>query len=165
MTTLRSQALGSTAVVFAALLAAGCGDTQNREKVYPVSGKVFYNGAPAVGAEVILYSRAGGVATTFPVGTVGEDGTYHITTYTSGDGAPAGTYDVGIVWRRDVDARGNSISKSGGLYPDFFNEFYANRTRPQFSGEVKPESNEWPGFELKDVAPARNQGGPPKPKK
>jgi hypothetical protein len=134
-----------------ALWTSSCGDS-GRVKVYPVSGKVLYRGEPATGAEVIFYQKHGdrAVATVQPAARVQEDGSFRVTTFKDGDGAPAGEYGIGIVWRRPVDARGNSVRRSGGLYPDFFGEFYANSSKPQFQADVKPGTNQLPTFELKD---------------
>jgi hypothetical protein len=150
------------ALVVLALLASACGDS-GKMKVYPVSGKVLYRGEPAAGAEVIFYKKSGdqAVATVQPAGRVQDDGSFRVTTFTDGDGAPAGEYGIGIVWRRPVDAKGNPVRKSGGLYPDFFGEFYASSVNPQFHTEVKPGTNELPTFELKD-RPAPAASGFPK---
>jgi hypothetical protein len=144
-----------------ALLTSSCGDS-GKVKVYPVSGKVLYRGEPAAGAEVIFYKKSadGAAATVQPAGRVQDDGSFRVTTFTDGDGAPAGDYGIGIVWRRPVDARGNPVRKSGGLYPDFFGEFYANSTNPQFHTEVKPGTNELPTFDLKDHSVSAASGSP-----
>lgn len=79
----------------------GCGDS--RPKAIPVSGKVTYKGKEVpVGALVVFHptdpareKQIGGK----PFGKVGDDGTFTLTTYTTGDGAPEGEYGVTVEWR------------------------------------------------------------------
>jgi hypothetical protein len=146
------------------LLAGGCGDA-NAVKVYPVRGKVLYEGAPAAGATVIFVKKGqNGVAAQQPAGLVKEDGSFEVTTFKEGDGAPEGSYSVGICWRRDRDADGNPAKMSGGIYPDFLKDQYLATANPKFSAEVKPEDNELPTFDLK-APPANARQAPPPPKK
>ncbi|MGH9675931.1 MAG: carboxypeptidase-like regulatory domain-containing protein [Candidatus Acidiferrum sp.] len=78
---------------------AGCGT--GRSPVYPVEGKVFDDkGKPAVGARVILHPLINPEGDfNRPVGTVDDTGTFRLTTFEKGDGAPAGEYSVSIEWR------------------------------------------------------------------
>src|SRR5215472_1146311 len=78
-----------------------CGS--NRPPCYPVRGEVFVGKGkarkPAAGAVVVFHptaSAAGDVPR--PTAHVGEDGTFELTTYVKGDGAPAGEYAITIEW-------------------------------------------------------------------
>jgi hypothetical protein len=68
--------------------------------LYPVKGQVFYLDHPAAGAQVV-FQPAGetpvGEAVT-PSGTVAADGSFTLSTYPHGDGAPAGEYNVLVTW-------------------------------------------------------------------
>lgn len=83
------------------LLVTGCG--RSRPPVVPVTGKVtFKQTTPAHGALVVFHpvdhqteKLIGGK----PVGRVQEDGSFMLTTYEEGDGAPEGEYGVTIDWR------------------------------------------------------------------
>jgi len=80
--------------------AAGCGG-DGRLKLYQVSGVVTVKGKPAAGAEVILYpidESMRGVGKPLPTGVAGSDGRFTLTSYEPNDGAPAGEYEVGVVW-------------------------------------------------------------------
>ncbi|MGH6680102.1 MAG: metallophosphoesterase family protein, partial [Bradyrhizobium sp.] len=69
------------------------------KRLTPVSGKVFYRGSPAVGAEIVFRPadatarRAAGSAR----GRVEADGSFRLTTYYAFDGASPGEYQVSIV--------------------------------------------------------------------
>lgn len=79
-------------------LCAGCSD--GRPPVYTVTGQVLVNGKPAAGAFVVFHPRESTAATPGrPYATTDTDGTFNMTTFESGDGAPAGTYQVTVVWR------------------------------------------------------------------
>lgn len=91
----RAAALGLAA---AAVLAAGCGD--RRKTTYPVRGRVVdARKQPAAGAVVTLQPVAADPGDPArPTGTADDHGYYTLTTYTAGDGAPAGEYVVTAVW-------------------------------------------------------------------
>jgi hypothetical protein len=60
-----------------------------------------YDGKPAAGARVFLYPEDEEFTPGLqPHGTVGEDGTYHITTYRRNDGAAPGKYKITVYWGR-----------------------------------------------------------------
>jgi hypothetical protein len=86
-------------LVAALLLAAGgCGGSA--PPVYPVQGKVLCDGKPAERALVWLHPVGSeGKQVPRPYGRVGKDGTFQLSTYGSGDGAPAGRYKVVVFWR------------------------------------------------------------------
>lgn len=72
---------------------AGCGGggAAGGVDVYEVSGTVTMDGGPVVGASVTFSPKEGQPAA---AGRTGNDGTFTLTTYTSGDGAAAGDYVV-----------------------------------------------------------------------
>jgi hypothetical protein len=76
----------------------GCRQHPERRKVYPARGAVFYNGKPAAGAVVRLHASQS--ASILALGLVRPDGSFALTTYESGDGAPAGRNRVSVSWRR-----------------------------------------------------------------
>ena len=53
-----------------------------------------------------------------PFARVSEDGTFAVTTYDTGDGAPAGEFKVTVYWPADPDARGPSPDRLKGRYRD-----------------------------------------------
>jgi hypothetical protein len=74
-----------------------------RRPTYPVAGKAFFDGVPMPGAVVTLQSVAGGKAKgSRAVGVVAADGSFTLSTYRANDGAPAGDYEIGVVWRDPV---------------------------------------------------------------
>jgi hypothetical protein len=77
-----------------ALLVASCSDSG--PTLYPVSGKVLYNGQPADGAIVVLHPAD--PKAPMPSGTAGADGSFTLRTHPHGEGAPAGDYSVVITW-------------------------------------------------------------------
>src|SRR5262245_59099450 len=88
---------------FAALLTlAGCvalsGCGRGGPKFYPVTGKVLVDGHPAEHALVVFHPVNAGPDALKPHAAVGPDGTFTLTTNTTGDGAPAGEYLVTVEW-------------------------------------------------------------------
>jgi hypothetical protein len=74
----------------------------SRLSVSPVTGKMLVDGAPAEGASVILHPADPRMEIR-PRGAVGPDGTFKLTTYLPGDGAPAGDYRITVEWRKLVE--------------------------------------------------------------
>jgi hypothetical protein len=75
----------------------GCSEQQ--VAVFPVTGKVAYKGQPPVGATVVLHAlNSADTSDIAPTGTVKADGTFAITSYEPGDGAPHGEYVATIEW-------------------------------------------------------------------
>lgn len=90
---LTRRAAVATVLLFALI---GCG--QKGPVLHPVTGKITSSdGKPLERATVVFHP----VGTTDPNavkprGTVGADGTFALTSYTSGDGAPSGEYRVTV---------------------------------------------------------------------
>jgi hypothetical protein len=98
-------------VLIVALLPAFVADSgcsEPRAPVFPVSGKVTYKGQPPVGATVVLHPvNSEGTNDVAPTGAVKDDGTFAITSYEPGDGAPQGEYVATIEWYKyDADLGG-----------------------------------------------------------
>ena len=86
-----------------AALLAGCSGPDGRVPVYSVKGKVAFAGEAPVGALIVLHPiDGGGVKAPRPSAKVGADGSFSVTTYDAGDGAPAGAYTATIQWNRLV---------------------------------------------------------------
>jgi hypothetical protein len=66
--------------------------------VYPVTGQVLLGGKPLARASLAFHPADQSMPT--PLGSVEADGTFQLTTYEDGDGAPAGDYAITIEWRR-----------------------------------------------------------------
>jgi hypothetical protein len=97
----RSQ---QVATLLAALtVMSGCSSEPQRVPVFPVTGKVTFKGKPADGAQVVLFPvNTENAAELAPSGKVGKDGTFSLTAYEPGDGAPEGDYVATISWRKLV---------------------------------------------------------------
>lgn len=96
---MRTTDLLRLAAVAAAVGAvAGCGS--GRPPTYPAAGTVTAGGKPARGAVVTLIPADARKPplTSYPRGEVGADGRYTLTTFSPGDGAPAGAYKVTLRW-------------------------------------------------------------------
>jgi hypothetical protein len=90
-------------VLFA--VASGCGEA--RVPVYPVTGKVTFQGKPPVGAQVVLHSVNPAAASDIaPSGTVKSDGSFAISAYDDADGAPQGEYVATVQWFKIIPEQG-----------------------------------------------------------
>jgi hypothetical protein len=110
------------AVLAALVVIAGCGGT----KLYPVTGKVvFPDGSPLTGGTV-EFGPVDKNAVLGPRGEIQADGTFRMSTFKEGDGAPEGKYrvlvappEIGDPDRPQplvIDRRFKSFDKSGLEY-------------------------------------------------
>jgi len=76
----------------------------DRLAVHPVVGKLLVAGQPAAGATIVLHPQDPSIPTEVrPTAQVLADGTFKVTTYEPGDGAPLDDYKLTVEWRRLVD--------------------------------------------------------------
>src|SRR5262245_40961196 len=93
--TARRRAAGLLALLLA-LSCCACGD--GRPPVYPAAGQLFVGQRPAHRATVTLHPVNDTPERHRPTGQVDEKGGFRLTTFTEGDGAPAGEYRVTVSW-------------------------------------------------------------------
>jgi len=81
-----------TAVVFA----AGCSG-EKKIPTFPVTGKVLTaDGGPVDRALIVLHLQSSNATAPKPRGTTNADGSFELSTFNTGDGAPEGRYQVSI---------------------------------------------------------------------
>lgn len=100
----------------AALL--GCSGGDPRPPVYPVAGSLTINDQPAEGALLSFHPADGQNVDrrgSRPRAMVEADGTFLVSTYGDGDGAPAGEYAVSVVWLENPDSA-NPVDRLGGRF-------------------------------------------------
>jgi hypothetical protein len=119
---------------------AGCSDRgPNRAAVFPVEGRLLVSGQPAENAQLAFHPREGASGGHLvPTAVTNPDGTFRLTTYSDGDGAPAGEYNVTVVWQNTsipVDECENTASH------DRLYGYYADPTKTQLHATVGPHSN------------------------
>jgi hypothetical protein len=74
----------------------GCEKREARLPTFKVSGKVVQKGKAVPNATVIFHANRTEEGFIKPRAITKPDGTFELTTYESGDGAPTGTYEVSI---------------------------------------------------------------------
>lgn len=140
---MRRIAVGTCLLV--ATIATGCGEGPDWPKCHSVSGRVLVDGKPAVRATVKF--TATGTApdgkTYSPSTLTDDDGAFRLTTFESGDGAPAGDYTVTVI--------ATYLVKGGQDIPvaDLLNGRYADPTQSRLKVTVKEGENALPPFDLK----------------
>lgn len=113
-----------SSIFIAALLALaspGCDRPSEGPPTYPVQGVLKVDGKPAEGAQVILHPAGGkdfDQRGARPTGRVEADGTFRMTTYQIGDGAPAGRYVVTVYWAEYAESLEPSPDRLKGRYGD-----------------------------------------------
>lgn len=116
-----------------------------RPALYPVHGKVFFDGRPAAGALVVFHpTRPTDPNIPRPSGTVRGDGSFSLGTYAPDDGAPPGDYRVAIVWRTAPSPAASQKGDITNRLPDR----YGNPQTSQLYAEVKDRPTELEPFKL-----------------
>lgn len=119
---------------------AGCGDGAKPPTV-PATGTVKYRKTivPA-GALVVFHptdpaleKRIGGK----PFAKVKDDGTFALTSYDEGDGAPEGEYGVTVQWTKAGKGTGFALGDGGGGGQQMLNPKYGNPQQPFTKVTVK----------------------------
>jgi hypothetical protein len=132
-------------VALAALLLTLPGCKERRKPVFPVRGKVLdARGKPAAGA-LLTFHPAGAEdpGTPKPVAKVEEDGSFSLTTYAKGDGAPEGEYTVTLTWPAQ---KKTPFDPEGG---DRLKGAYANPRTSTIRFTVQQGENEVPPIQLR----------------
>lgn len=107
----------------------GCGSESGRVPIHPTKGTVTAaDGAPAEGALVFLHPVTPNGGPNRPNGRVAADGSFTVTSYEPGDGAPAGDYDMTIVW--PVPKPANDASDDSRAAPDRLKGRFADPKKP-----------------------------------
>ena len=112
-----------------------------RRPVFPVSGKVMYQGKPTVDALITFHPQNDPDPTSRPLMTrVASDGSYKLYTYEMDDGAPAGEYIVTLTWIKESD---NQNAPKEDLRPakNLLPERYADAKTSPLKAEVSKQPN------------------------
>lgn len=162
-------------------LLAGCsGRPQDppRVPVHAIAGKLIVGGRPAGNSRVVFHPiEKGAGAPLVPVANTQPDGTFRLTTYTHGDGAPAGEYVVTVVWVNEAvpvdECEGVDLmthDRLCGLYADPVTSSLRATVTPgnnEITIQAAPGGRGWNLPRLKDAPPSkspRDPGDPPTPR-
>jgi hypothetical protein len=136
-------AIGSAFLVCAVLL-TGCSNTN---AVYPVKGKISFEGQPMMGGGSIALYPLSGQKGKMAGGIVAEDGSYVLTTNREGDGSMPGEFRVVITQQTEQEpeatpdgqapAKAKSVPQANRI-PNVFSDPIHSPTKIT----VKPENNE-----------------------
>ena len=143
------------AVAILAVYLSSCGN--GWKKCYPARGKILLDGQPLAGAEVWLLPTSGELLHTNPpvrpFAKTEADGTFTLTTYVVGDGAPLGTYKARVICERRVRATqpraaGDDDNDGPGLR-NILPSKYADPETSGLSVTIQAGENLLPDFNLK----------------
>jgi hypothetical protein len=128
-------------VLPALLLCLGCSSDEKRVTVHPVTGKISVGGEAPVGAQIVLHSVSPSIdAKLAPTAKVQKDGTFKVSSYQSGDGAPEGEYVATISWYK--------ITEGGVRGDDVVPKKYSSAETSPIKISVKSGSNEVPPIDV-----------------
>jgi hypothetical protein len=132
----------------------GCGG-DGRVKVSPVRGQVTYGGHPVPNATVIFHpigEAAEKLKKLRPYAYADEAGKFDLKTYVTGDGAPPGEYEVGVIANSTVDR--DSAGGGGGpptkaaSVPRAVSQKYGNPKTSGIKVKIEPGENNLQPFVL-----------------
>lgn len=119
----------------------GCGGEDWQAATHPAQGRITINGEPPAGAVIELHSTGEqpDVRNSRPWAVVQEDGSYTLSTYETGDGAPVGDYAVTVRWPPDVSQPSLADRLSGA---------YATPDRSRWTVTIAEGQNDLPPIEI-----------------
>ncbi|WP_337176084.1 hypothetical protein [Paludisphaera sp.] len=137
----RWRGMRAALAMVAAAGALGCSEAGADLKVpvFPVTGKVTFEGEPAAGAFVVFHPRTPpreGDTPSSPRATVQPDGSFALTTSTEGDGAPAGDYAVTVQWMKPVK-QGKDLVPGPNVVP----KAYAEASSTPLTASIRESDN------------------------
>jgi hypothetical protein len=131
--------------LLASALLCGCGGKEAWDTSYPAKGVVKYKGKPIKDAELLLFPVDELVPESVrPRGKTNENGEFILSTYGTGDGAPAGSYKVTVIHHQVVIHKDSVGTKPNDLPPK-----YASAATTDVTVEINAGETEIPVIELK----------------
>jgi hypothetical protein len=144
-------------------LLMGCRPGANAQRVFPVCGQIFFQRSPAEGALVILQPlstvRDRPATLAFPHAVVAADGTFCMSTFGEGDGAPVGQYVLLVRWPTESAADEAGETEGSGertasygtqlVNKDRFQGRYMNADSSDFRVTVEAKENDLGRFDLR----------------
>lgn len=123
----------------------GCGASETRIPLHPVTGKVSFNGETPEGAQVVLHPKGHTLPPDVVAqGIVQKDGTFKVGVYEKDDGAPPGEYVATVQWFKIVASEGG-----GGRGPNVIPKKYSDPETSPVQVSVKAGANDLPPIEIK----------------
>jgi hypothetical protein len=128
-------------VAISTITGVACEKTELRTPVFPVRGKVLFRGQVPANALVIFHPTVNANPTApRPTGRVNANGNFTLTTFAENDGAPAGDYNVTIIW--SVQKEGNDDYDDGANMVDLLQGYYSSPKTSGIRRQVKEGENE-----------------------
>ena len=147
---------GAWLVTIVSLTCCGCSD---RQSVYRVQGRILFEGKPLVGGGAIAFVPLGKQAGKTAGGEIASDGTYRLTTYSSGDGSMPGEFRVVITQTVDKepeavpDGQTRATGSTQVVAPeDRIPPIYADHQNSPLTTKVEAKSSNELNFDLKRSA-------------
>jgi len=134
--------------VLVALVGCGKSSAPDRTAVFPVHGAIFVAGKPATGAVVSFHPLGNSNPRALRAnGRVRDDGSFLLTTYVTGDGAPQGDYVVTVYWA-DPAKKPRNEDEESDLPPDLLKGRFAKREASLLRAKVGAKPNEFVPVDL-----------------
>jgi hypothetical protein len=146
----------------AALFGLACREsTEGRVPVYPARGQVLFKGKPLADALVVLRpaDASGNPGIPQPTGRTDQEGKFRLHTYIGDDGAPPGSYLVGVSispeYSETRDLMKNALNADSGKFKfqppskkDGPADRYQYPEKSKLTAEIKKGENEIPPLNL-----------------
>lgn len=135
---------GATQLAWLPLMVAVCFlpscENRGRANLCNVNGRLLVGNRPAANAQIAFHRIAESTTKAILcVGTTGADGSFQLTTYKLGDGAPAGEYVVTAIWPDTSIPKDECVDVSAH---DRFNGRYSDPGKSQLRATVRLGVNE-----------------------
>lgn len=152
------------ALTLAALLPLGCGAKGDRVPLFPVSGQVLVGDKPAANAEIrfIDAKNPSDLDAPRPFATADAAGKFQLGTFEPGDGAPAGSYNVMLIWPEGPPGPGAPRDRLKDTFRDPA-KTPLKATIPEGGGPLEPFKIDPAQIKKASPRPTPNPGDPSDP--
>jgi hypothetical protein len=132
-----------SALVVLAALALGCSSEPTRKPVFAASGTATFKGEPMRGALISFHPLGDPDPLALRAqATADTDGRFALTTYATGDGAPAGAYAVTIYWpSKRAKGKAADAGEEDDVPPCRLNRAHADPKTTKLRATVREHSN------------------------
>ena len=118
--------VAATAIAALLIATTGCGDGVTRIPTHRAQGQVLWEGKPLANAFVVLHPESPDLVPARA--STDASGNFTLTTFDTGDGAPAGDYKVTVAFYQPIN-QGGSLVPGPNIIPPKYSDAAATQLR------------------------------------
>jgi len=135
-------AVAATAMAALFIATTGCGDGVTRIPTHKAQGQVLWEGKPLANAFVVLHPESPDLVPA--QASTDAAGNFTLTTFDTGDGAPAGEYKITVAYYQPINQGGSIVPGPNVIPPK-----YSDASTTQLRVSIREGENQLPPVALR----------------